>query len=81
LILSRRQYRKLWQALPYKWVFFSFGSELIVNNSNCDPMRVYIPVAWKENFDKGEAKKSGYKLKWLQQHGQAIVSNPNNSVT
>lgn len=27
-------------------------------------------------FDKGERLKSGYKLKWLQQHGQAIVSNP-----
>ena len=27
-------------------------------------------------FDKRERLKNGYKLKWLQQHGQAIVSNP-----
>jgi hypothetical protein len=73
--LSRKQYKKQWQALPYKWVFFSFGSELIVNNSNCKPTEVYMPVTWGENLIKGRLK-SGYKLKWLQQHGQAIVSNP-----
>jgi hypothetical protein len=39
---------------------------------------VYVPVAWKEISIK-ERLKSGYKLKWLQQHGQAIVSNPKKS--